>query len=259
MPIVKKEVEQLKESLEEIRLELKQNFDTDMQFAEYGPKPSSLFEHFVLYNSVLAIEPKQFWLSALSRGDFRSVGWLPVPGVKSYRTVWRMGETIKPSISVRNRLELNFWFDRALVENLRPDIVVRQGHFEMCGEASEHVQLLKDGEIVAEFSNKPLEEINGYLVQSQRMNWSSGEATCICFRAKNDFLHAPLIIECKSFGAKLGNPEEYAKHADDVVIVSPEKLYQPKRENIHLVRVSREFDNIELRSKLKPFLETLRN
>jgi len=255
MPIVKKEIDALKRSLDEIRIELEKKFNIEMQFAEYQPKPYSLFEHFVLYNSALAVSPERLQLNRLSRGDARSAGGLPIPAVKSYKTVWRMGTTLKPSITVACKNELSFWFDRALVNNLRPDIVVRPGHFEIEGEISEHVQLLRNGSLIAEYCCTPLEQQDGFLMLSQTMKWSSGETARLYFRAKNEYLHPPLIIECKSFGAKLGNPEEYATHAEAVVIVSPEKLYQPKRENMHVIRVDREFSNLQLRKDLLAHLE----
>jgi len=62
----------------------------------------------------------------------------------------------------------------------------------------------------------------------------------------------PLIIECKGIGATLGSIEEYAKNAQSVVIVSPEKLYQPKRENVHIVKVGKDFSNLELRESAAP-------
>jgi len=47
----------------------------------------------------------------------------------------------------------------------------------------------------------------------------------------------------------------YADYAARVVLVSPEKLYEPKKENILTVRVNSEFDNSGLRADLRPHLE----
>ena len=63
------------------------------------------------------------------------------------------------------------------------------------------------------------------------------------------------MFECKSFGARLGNADKYSEYADVVVVVSPEKLYRPKAENLYIVRVEAGFDNSDLRKKLRPFVE----
>jgi hypothetical protein len=54
----------------------------------------------------------------------------------------------------------------------------------------------------------------------------------------------------------LGNPESYADYARNVVIVTPEKLYEPKRESIHILKIEnkRRLENLELRKKVKDFL-----
>ncbi len=255
--IYKKEFLKLKDSLEQLKKELFGRFSVEMQHAEFRPRPSALFEYFVLYNAAMATNPLKLVLNRLSRGDFRAVGTLPIPSEKSYRTVWKMGETIKPTIVTQNRHELDFWFDRATVRGLRPDIVVRTGKFELRGEISSKVQLLRDGEVFAEYADQLLEERTGYFVESQKYTQTGGETFHLCFRARKEYMSPPLIIECKSIGATLGNLEEYAKHAQNVVIVSPEKLYQPKRENIHVIKVGRDFSNMELREALSPHLETL--
>lgn len=253
--IYKKEFLSLKDSLEQLKEELDRCFGVKMQYAEFRPRPSALFEYFVLYNAALATKPRKLILSRVSRGDFRAVGTLPIPSEKSYRTVWRMGETIKPTIVTQNSHELDFWFDRATARGLRPDIVVRTGKFELRGEISSHVQLLKDDEIFAEYADQLLEEKTGYFVESQKYTALGGKTYYLYFRAKKEYVSPPLIIECKSIGATFGNLEEYAKYAQNVVIVSPEKLYQPKRENIHVIRIGKNFSNLELREALRPHIQ----
>jgi hypothetical protein len=255
--IYKKEFLKLKDSLAQLKEELLACYSVEMQYAEFRPRPSALFEYFVLYNAAMANNPRKLVLNRVSRGDFRAVGTLPIPSEKSYRTVWRMGETIKPTIVTQNDHELDFWFDRATAQGLRPDIVVRTGKFEIKGEISSHVQLLKDGDVFAEYADKSLDRKDGYFVESQKYTASDGNTYYLCFRAKNDYKTPPLIIECKSIGATLGNLEEYAKSALNVVIVSPEKLYQPKRGNIHIIKVGKEFSNSELREALRPHLGML--
>lgn len=257
MPIAKKEVDTLKRNLEEIRQELGVRFNIEMEFAEYNPKPSSLFEYFVLYNAVLSTNPTELRLNRLTRGNFRSTGWLPIPSEKSYKTIWKMGDTLKPVIITRNSKQLNFWFDRAIAKGLRPDIVVRTGKFEMKDETSSHIRLFKDKEVFAEYSDKPLEEKSGYFIETQKMDWSEGRQTQIFFRAKEEFNNPELIIECKSFGARLGNPQKYANYGKQVIVVSPEPLYEPKASNIQMIRIEKGFNNLELREKLKSFFEKL--
>lgn len=255
--IYKKEFLALKGSLEKLKEELLVRFNVKMEYAEFRPRPSALFEYFALYNAAMASNPRKLVLNRVSRGDFRAVGMLPFPSEKSYRTVWRMGVTIKPTIVTQNSHELDFWFDRATVRGLRPDIVVRTGKFEVRGEISSHVQLLKDDEIFAEYADQLLGDKPGYFVESQKYTASDGKTYCLYFRAKNEYISPPLIIECKSIGATLGSLEEYAKYAQNVVIVSPEKLYEPKRGNIHIIKVGKDFSNMELREALRPHLATL--
>lgn len=255
--IYKKDFLALKGSLEKLKKELLERFGVEMQYAEFRPRPSALFEYFVLYNAALATNPRKVFLNRVSRGDFRAVGTLPIPSEKSYRTVWRMGETIKPTIVTQEDHELDFWFDRATVRGLRPDIVVRAGKFELTGAISSHVQLLKDGEIFAEYADQVLDEKTGYFVESQK-HGVLGKTVYLYFRAKEEYKSPPLIIECKSIGATLGNLEEYAKYGQNVVIVTPEKLYQPKQDNVHIIRVGMDFSNSELREALRPYLEMLR-
>lgn len=139
MSIAKREVDALKKSLEEIKRELEVRFSVEMQFAEYCPKPPSLFEYLVLYNTAPATNPQELKLNRFTRGNFRSTGFLPIPSEKSYRTVWRMGDTLKPTIMTKNRKELNFWFDRAIAKGLRPDIIIRAGKFEMEEVNTSHI------------------------------------------------------------------------------------------------------------------------
>jgi hypothetical protein len=257
MPIAKKEVDALKKSLEEIKQELKVRFNVEIQFAEYRPKISSLFEYFVLYNTALSTNPRELKVNRFGRGNFRSTGFLPIPSEKSYRTVWRMGDTLKPSIITKNSKQLNFWFDRAIAKGLRPDIIVRVGKFETEEVNTSHIRLLKDGEIFAEYSDRLLEVRAGYSVETQKMNWTESEQSRIFFRAKEEFNNPELIIECKSFGARLGNPQKYANYAKQVIIVSPEPLYEPKAPNIQTIRIEREFNNLEIREKLRPFFKNI--
>lgn len=89
------------------------------------------------------------------------------------------------------------------------------------------------------------------------MDWTESEQTRIFFRAKEEFNNPELIIECKSFGARLGNPQKYADYGKLIIIVSPEPLYEPKAPNIQTIRIEREFNNLEIREKLEPFLKNV--
>jgi len=258
MPIAWKEIQTLKNSLEVVREELMRRFGTELEFAEFKPRPSDLFEYFVLYNSALALDPIELKTGhPFTRGDFRSTGWIPSGIVKSYRTPIKMGRTLVPNITCRvEGIEFNFWFDKTLAPRIRPDIVVRTGHFET-GEdyAKGHFWLLKDGVLFAEYSLEERSESEGYFVERTTGTPKPGET--VYFRAATKFKKPSLIIECKSYGARLGNPEVYADYARTVLLVSPEKLYEPKRPNIIAIRVNQSFENLELQEKLRPYLSRL--
>jgi len=258
MPIAWREIQTLKNSLEAIREELMRRFGTKLEFAEFKPRPSDLFEYFVLYNSALALDPTELKIGhPFTRGDFRSTGWIPSGIVKPYRTPIKMGKTLVPSITCKvEGTEFNFWFDKTLAPRIRPDIVVRTGHFET-GEdyAKGHFWLLKDGLFFAEYSLEEHPESPGYFVERTHGPPKRGET--VYFKAATEFKTPPLIIECKSYGARLGNPEVYADYARTVLLVSPEKLYEPKRPNIIRISVKKDFENRELREKLRPHLRRL--
>jgi len=261
LPIAWKEIQQLKKRLEDIQIEL-QKYGAELWYAEYKPRPSDLFEYFVLYNSALALEPaglkvgvRQPGLRPFTRGDFRSTGLLPFAAIKSHKTLARMGLTLLPSIVIsKDAVELAIWFDKSLAKGLRPDIVVRKGHFEYKEEYGKYARLYCDGEMFAEYGLGPAPtEKEEYKVETTSSIADREEAMFFC--AKKDFEHPPLIIECKSFGARLGNPQRYAGYAKTVLMVSPEKLYEPKAPNIKVIRVEGEYNSFDLRSKLRPFLE----
>jgi len=263
LPIAKKEVQQVKKRLEEIRYEL-QKYRAELWYAEYEPIPSALFEYFVLYNAALTLEPsalkvgiREPGLMPFTRGDFRSTGFLPFAAVKSHKTLGRMGLTLLPSIIIaKDSAELAFWFDKSLAKGLRPDIVVRKGRFEYSEEYGKYARLHRDGNIFAEYGLGPTPTENeAYKVEAASSIVGGEEG--LFFRANREFEHPPLIIECKSFGARLGNPQRYADYAEIVLIVSPEKLYEPKASNIKLIRVEDNYSGFGLRSKLKPFLENV--
>jgi len=258
MPIAWKEIQTLKGRLEAIREELMKRFGAELEFAEFKPRPSDLFEYFVLYNSALALDLTELkFCHPFTRGDFRSTGWIPSGIVKPYRTPIKMGRTLVPNITCRvEGTEFNFWIDKTLAPRIRPDIVLRTGHFET-GEdyAKGHSWLRKYGVLFAEYSLEELSESQGYFVERTLGRPKRGET--VYFRAATEFKTPPLIVECKSYGARLGNPEVYADYAESVLLVSPEKLYEPKRPNIITIRITQSFENLELREKLRPHLRRL--
>ena len=257
MPIAKKELDALTKSLQILRQELEVKYNILFYFTESNPKPSSLFEYLVLFNAVIATNPKELILNRLTRGNFRSTGFLPIPSIKSYSTVFKMGDTLKPSITTKNNKQLNYWFDRSIAKGLRPDIVVRTGNYNFNSENNSHIKLFKDKDVFAEYSDSHLEEKPGCFVEKQMMKWPDDKRSYIFFRAKKEFNNPELIIECKSFGARLGNPQKYSEFGKQVIIVSPEPLYEPKATNIHTIKIERNFNNLEIRERLKPFLNKL--
>jgi len=253
LPIAGKEVQVLKTRLHELDLEFQKRFATAIRLADYHPRPSDLFEHFVLYNCVLAVDPIEVTILLAGRGDARGAGFIPFGMTRPYRTAARLGQCLRADIVARTlNGELALWFDKALATGIRPDIVARKGRFQHMEQYSEgHACLMKDGELFAEYrlDQPPTDE--RYVIESTPK--LSGSYAPIFFRARSDFFRPPLIVECKSFGARLGNPDKYAAYAEKVILVSPEPLYQPRAENIVLVRVSQDFDNIKLRTSLQEF------
>lgn len=75
----------------------------------------------------------------------------------------------------------------------------------------------------------------------------------IYFKFKEEFIHPPIAIEAKGYGAVMGSLEEYAKLIKTVVLVTPERTYEPKRENLIIIRIEnkRRLSNLEIRNKLK--------
>jgi hypothetical protein len=258
----------LRERLTEIDNELRERFGLTLQTAEFNPKKASiLFEYFVLYNVVLSVDPGELRIDLRRRSG---PPYLPLPGVKYWKTAGRFGDILEPSIVARREKNTyNFWFDRPLLyfvkgeeASARPDIVVRKGQFEFRDLAfsQEKVQLLREGELIAEtgiasLSSIPKEE-NGYTVLVPSYEW---EQKVSYFKFRDEFIHPPLIIECKSYGAVLGNIDKYASHAETVVVVTPEKLYEPKKPNIHVLKIQnkRQLSNQELRQKAASFLLAL--
>jgi hypothetical protein len=257
MPISREEVQLLKQRLHEIEQELLNRFGAKMPFAEYNPRPSDLFEYFVLYNAALSTDPTRLVIGVpFTRGDARSAHFIPFGLNKPHKTAIKMGRTLVPSITcLSESTEFAFWFDRSILPGLRPDIVVRKGHFETKTDYSRgYTVLLKDDSWFAEYSLTRATDIEHDSFFEQTPS-ALRIGKSIYFNAKNEFRHPPLIIECKSYGARLGNPQVYSDHADRVVIVSPEKLYEPKKENMMTIKVSPEFDYDELRGKLRPHLQ----
>jgi len=254
VPIAKKEVQLLKSRLSELDLEFQRRFGKAIRLADFEPRPSDLFEHYVLYNCVLAFGPLEVSIPSLTRGDARSAGYIPFGMTKPYRTAANLGLGLRPDITLRTPTgELAIWFDKALVTGIRPDIVVRKGAFQHVERYAEgHAYLRKDDELFAEYRLDEPTSDPRYLVESTPK--LSGEYTPIFFRARADFFKPPLIVECKSYGARLGNPDKYAQYAEKVLLISPEPLYEPRALNITRVRVSSDFDNSKLQASLRTFL-----
>jgi len=257
MPISREEVQLLKQRLDEIRLESSTKFGVEMSYAEYDPRPSDLFEYFVLYNAALSNDPSEIIVGRpFTRGDARSAGWIPFGLTKPHKTAIKMGRTLVPNVVCsRKSVTAAFWFDKSLAPRLRPDIVVRKGRFEVKTNYSKGCALLlRDDSPFAGYSLEPPADLGpDSFVEETPRTLKIGQT--VYFGARSEFRHPPLIIECKSYGARLGNPQVYADYAARVVLVSPEKLYEPKKENILTVRVSSEFDNSGLRADLRPHLE----
>jgi hypothetical protein len=257
----------LKKSLEEIDNELKEKFNVRLKIPDkihQKRKASVLFEFFVLYNSVLALDPEKIQIILRGRGGASFL----IPGIKQYKTVSKYGKTIEPSIVVQKTgEEFGFWFDRPFIyfkeriATLRPDIVIRKGKFELKDlsyKKEEKCQLYKDGILIAEFgiySSASSFENNEYKIRISKELF--GEK--IYFKYKEEFVHPPLIIECKSFGAVLGNPQEYAEYGNSVAIVTPEKIYDPKKENLYVIKLEnkKNLSNKDCREKLKKFYEQI--
>lgn len=249
----------LRERLDIINSEFEEKYKRPIAFSKHNPKKASeLFEYFVLYNAVLAFNP-----DAIVEISLRHRGgptYLPFPAIKYWKTISKIGNALKPSIIVRkNDKIVNFWFDKPLdftkgeASSIRPDILIRLGDFKVETEGDSIVRLLSNGGKVVEA---------GILAASQHLKQEDGwktiegpdfEGKKAYFSSKDEFLKPPLVIECKSFGAVLGNIEKYAAYGKTIVVVSPEKLYAPKAENVHILRLDKQLDNLEIREKLVPF------
>jgi hypothetical protein len=258
----------LRERLTEIDEELREKFGLTLQTAEFNPtKASVLFEYFVLYNVVLSVEPDELRIDLRRRSG---PTYLPFPGVKYWKTAGRLGDILEPSIVARRGKDTyNFWFDRPLSyfvkseeASIRPDIVVRKGQYEFKDLAFSQakVQLLREGDIIAEAgiasSSSPPQGEHGYTILIPTYQWQQKVSY---FKFRDEFIHPPLIIECKSYGAVLGSIDRYASHAEAVVVVTPEKLYEPKKPNIHVLKIQnkKHLSNQELRQKVATFLSAL--
>lgn len=253
----------LKEKLEELNKEFLQRFNTEIKIVDKipkGRKSSTLFEYFVLYNSVLAFDPIEVKILMRSR---QGPSFVPIVGIKYWKTLSKFGEALEPSILIKlHNKELGLWFDRPFVfkdfGSLRPDILIREGKFDFEDKSYANetkIELFKDGELFAGVGiNSPNNDF------SIKKFPEALDTKALYFYFKEEYLHPPLIIECKSFGAVLGNPQEYAEYAKVVAIVSPEKLYEPKRENIHIIRLenNKRLSNQDCREKLSSFLEKIK-
>lgn len=257
----------LKQLLEEIGKEVKEKFSTSIKIPDKiarARKASTLFEYFVLYNSVLALEPESLEIKMISR---QGPSFPPITGVKYWKTIRKCGEILEPSVVAKRDNEIfNFWFDRPVVfkkfGSLRPDIVIRKGGFEfkdLSYSQESSVQLLKEGKLFAECGIKRPSNGNNNLLKVAFYKVFEGSPE-IEFKISPDFIHPPLIIECKSFGAVFGNPQEYAEYAHHVAIVTPEKAYEPKKENLHIIRLenSKYLSNYGCREKLKAFYKQIK-
>jgi hypothetical protein len=252
----------LKQNLEEISKEFNEEFGVSLRFPDKiarGGKASTLFEYFVLYNSVLALEPIEVKIIMRSR---QGPSFLPVVGGKYWKTLRKIGECLEPSIVVKTfKKEFAIWFDRPFVfkefGSLRPDILIRQGKFEfqdLSYNQEEKVELFKEEKLIAGVGTKRMEGMKNYEFPYA----SLGKP--LYFYYKEEFVSPPLIIECKSYGGVLGNPEEYAKYASHVAIVTPEKAYEPKKENLHVIRLenSKYLSNQDCREKLRSFYNQIK-
>lgn len=254
----------LRERLDTLNSEFKEKYNHPILFSKHNPqKASELFEYFVLYNAVLAFNP-----DAIVEMSLRHRGgptYLPFPAIKYWKTISKIGNALKPSIIVRkNDNIINFWFDKPLdftkgeASSIRPDILIRLGDFKVEKDGDSIVRLLSDESKVVEA---------GILAASQHLKQEDGwktiegpdfEGKKAYFSSKDEFLKPPLVIECKSFGAVLGNIEKYATHGKMIVVVSPERLYSPKAENVRILKLDKQLENIEIRKKLVPFLNEVK-
>lgn len=250
----------LKQRLNEISNEFREKYGKDIEYAEdHQPKKAAtLFEYFVLYNTILTLDPDEIVEMYIRQRSGPT--YLPLPGVKYWKTVSKMGIGLRPSFVVRKSKKfISIWFDKPLVyfkkgneASIRPDIVIRTGNFRTKEDVnSAKFWLLKDNKIIVEcgISNDNVQEKGYQVLESTK--WE-GKKTYIKF--KEEFIHPPLIIECKSFGAVLGNIEKYSSYGESIVVVSPEKLYKPKTENIYIIKLDKQLKNFELREKLTSFL-----
>lgn len=262
----------LQQRLIEINEDFKKKYNAPIQFKKKYPvslttldkknmpeKAAVLFEYFVLYNILLAYNPDEILELSLKHQQSGST-YLPLPATKYWKTVFKMGRGLKPSIIARkNNRIISFWFDKPLAyfrkgetASIRPDIVIRPGNFKIEENfSSDKFRLFNENEVVVEcgVSNSSILPEESYEAL-EGLEW---EGKRIYLKFKKEFIHPPLVIECKSFGAVLGNIQKYASYGKNVVVVSPEKLYNPEAKNIHIIRIGRQLRNSELREKIVPF------
>lgn len=253
----------LKENLDELNKEFVQRFNTEIKIVDKIPrekKSSTLFEYFVLYNTILALTPIEIKIIMRNR---QGPSFVPIVGIKYWKTLNKFGEVLEPSVSIKlSNKKLSLWFHRPFVfknfGSLRPDILIREGEFDFKDKSYDEeakVELFKDGELFAGAGiNRPNKD---FIIKEFPVALNSKP---LCFFFKRKFLHPPIIIECKSFGGMLGNPQEYAEYAKIVAIVSPEKLYEPKKENIYIIRLenNKRLSNQDCREKLKSFFKKIK-
>jgi hypothetical protein len=222
-----------------------------------------LYETFVVYNTLLALSPENLFIQ-FNPHHYGGISYLPFPGDKDYKTAWRASESLKLDFTIaKDGRTLTFWYDKTFVPQtkstggFKPDLVMRFGRFNF----EWHGKLFRDEILVAEYgigkiNDSSMEEEGYEVTKGISIKWSdTEEEKYVYFKANETFLKPPHIIECKGFGAVFGSPDVYANYARNVVIVTPEKIFQPKKENIHIVKVGRDFDNGKLKEDLRPFLE----
>lgn len=256
----------LKKRLDEMNKEFQEKYNLPLQFIEHEPRKSSiLFEYFVFYNMLLAYNPDEIIEICLNQRSGPT--YLPLPAKKHWKTVSRMGMGLRPSGVVRrDNMIVSVWFNKPLTYfrkgkevSIIPDIVIREGYLRVKEDySSAKFWLFKEDQMIVECGIS-----DSYLTLTQEKGYEILESTewegkKIYLKFKKEFIHPPLIIECKGFGAVLGNIQRYSSYGKNVVVVSPEKLYEPKAENIHILNLGKQLDNLELREKLIPFLKLVK-
>lgn len=262
----KKDVEKIKERLREIEQEIEQKYNQKLAMKKRPRRPWVFYETFVVYNALLSLSPDILSIH-FNPLHYGGISYIPFPGVKDYKTVWRTAESLKPDFVItKNKKTMTLWYDKTFIPQtkltggFKPDLVLRSGEFTFDWKG----KLYKDNILFCEYgigsnTENPNEEKGYEIIKGLPIKWDYEEEKYVYFRAKEEFLKPPLIIECKGFGAMFGNPEEYAKYAKNVLVVTPEKIFQPKKENIRIIKVGREFDNSELREQIKPYLDQILN